>query len=357
MYLEDFHRIVSQTRQEIRDAIDRNLSHPEAFTACPTGLLVRFRDRFVEFAKSGKLLRGVLATTIYRAGGGSESRVALDCAAALEMIHSSILVHDDILDRDDVRRGSPTFHRWFERDPDASDVGEADHYGLGLALAAGDMGVSWGYHVLAGLQVPATVTVRLLKLVTAEIIRVNCAQMYEFRTGLLRTNPDVPEIMSVYADKTGRYSMVMPMTVGAELAHTDDAIVKLLRAYGAALGLLYQLKDDELAVFGDTGTTGKAVGNDVRENKKTVLRQLLMRNLRGRDRQKAESMFGKSDLGRSDIDQLKDLIDSSGTGRKLAHLMDSLQREAEDIVQALPYAPAYKRFLLGLAEYCRTRSS
>ena len=40
---------------------------------------------------------------------------------------------------------------------------------------------------------------------------------------------------------------------------------------GDALGMVFQLRDDVLGVFGNPETTGKPAGDDIREGKRTAL--------------------------------------------------------------------------------------
>lgn len=66
-------------------------------------------------------------------------RKALDCACALEMIHTYSLIHDDLpsMDDDDFRRGLPTLHKVF---------GEA------VAILTGDYLLTYAFEVLAQIS-------------------------------------------------------------------------------------------------------------------------------------------------------------------------------------------------------------
>jgi geranylgeranyl diphosphate synthase type I len=47
--------------------------------------------------------------------------------------------------------------------------------------------------------------------------------------------------------------------------------VSVLRAYGADIGVAFQLRDDLLGVYGDPAVTGKPAGDDLLEGKRTLL--------------------------------------------------------------------------------------
>lgn len=62
----------------------------------------------------GKRVRGVMLLLV-TAGLGQDWRKAMDCAVAVEMVHTASLIIDDLpsMDDADTRRGQPTSHRKF----------------------------------------------------------------------------------------------------------------------------------------------------------------------------------------------------------------------------------------------------
>ena len=88
----------------------------------------------------GKRIRPVLVMESCAMLGG-DARVALDFAAAVEMVHTYSLIHDDLpcMDNDDLRRGRPTCHKAFDE---------------ATALLAGDGLLTRAFGVLAEAPVP-----------------------------------------------------------------------------------------------------------------------------------------------------------------------------------------------------------
>ena len=64
-----------------------------------------------------------------------------------------------------------------------------------------------------------------------------------------------------------------PLLIGALLAGLDPSgtTAEHLAAFGEDVGIAFQLRDDELGVFGSPQATGKPAGDDLREGKRTVL--------------------------------------------------------------------------------------
>ena len=79
--------------------------------------------------------------------------------------------------------------------------------------------------------------------------------------------------LEVVRRKSARYSVMHPLLIGALQAGAapGDPLHERLSVFGEELGIAFQLRDDELGVFGDPALTGKPVGDDLREGKRTVL--------------------------------------------------------------------------------------
>jgi len=71
---------------------------------------------------------------------------------------------------------------------------------------------------------------------------------------------------------SAQYSVVWPLRIGQILAgRTKDGYDIDIETYGINTGLSFQMADDILSIYGDPKVTGKPVGNDYREGKKTLL--------------------------------------------------------------------------------------
>jgi geranylgeranyl diphosphate synthase type I len=75
--------------------------------------------------------------------------------------------------------------------------------------------------------------------------------------------------MAMCAGKTGAL-LGCAASIGAVLAGAPDATVGALRDFGNHLGLAFQAVDDLLGIWGDPDRTGKPVGSDLRQRKKTL---------------------------------------------------------------------------------------
>ena len=59
------------------------------------------------------------------------------------------------------------------------------------------------------------------------------------------------------------------------------------------LGIIFQIKDDELGLFGKTEDTGKNPGADLQENKKTLHIAMLLTKASESEKEKIKNILGK----------------------------------------------------------------
>ena len=84
-----------------------------------------------------------------------------------------------------------------------------------------------------------------------------------------RRSVSVEECMGMSTAKTGAL-LGCAASIGAILAGAPPTTVQALRDFGRHLGVAFQAVDDLLGIWGDPATTGKPIGNDIRQRKKSM---------------------------------------------------------------------------------------
>lgn len=218
--------------------------------------LIPIIEAMQELSVGGKRLRAMLVILGYELGGGKVNDSVIQAAAMMEIFHLGLLIQDDFMDRDEMRRGVKTL---IARYPDR-------HVGNFISMLAGDYTFGWCIEVLSNLKSPITNSqiVNAMRVWGKYFTRVGYGQTLD---GLAIA--DEATILQILELKSGEYTCVLPLELGATLGGAEHALVKQLREYGMQLGWVFQLRDDWLAEYGDTVKTGKPVGNDSREGKRT----------------------------------------------------------------------------------------
>lgn len=206
-------------------------------------------------ATGGKMWRGSLLINTYEQLSGQKySPEVLEAAAALELVGTALLIHDDIIDQDELRRGQETLHFQYQQLSHSQKIGES------MAICAGDLIFLMAFGLLSG-ELNSVFSQQLSRTILGEMQDVDFATKIEITQD---------EIFQLYLDKTASYTVSLPLMAGTVLADQNQELILQLKLLGQTLGLIFQIKDDELGLFGDKQQTGKPVGADIREGKKTL---------------------------------------------------------------------------------------
>ncbi|MCX8529111.1 MAG: polyprenyl synthetase family protein [Rhodoluna sp.] len=271
--------------------------------------------------------------------------------ASLEMFHSAALVHDDLLDQSDTRRGAPSIHRRFEQlHKESGWVGSPERFGVAGSVLVGDLMLGWSSEIFGNalLDSPNTenesaaraefskMRVEVMAGQYLDVLEENAAPTRPIEEAVGRAN-------RVILYKTAKYSIEAPLLIGAAFAGASPATLRGLSAFGIPLGMAFQLRDDVLGVFGDPEVTGKPIGDDLREGKRTVLVALTRQSLSSGSGQLFDELLAQRDLTGEQIAFLQQTIMGSGALAKTERMIEELANEslaALDLLEIESYAKA-----------------
>ena len=255
----------------VKTEIDRALTaYFEAFerTESPQPMASELAPAFTALKslvlRGGKRLRGVLLAAAFEASGGGDRAQILPALVGFELLQAYLLIHDDWMDGDLVRRGGPTVHAAL-REAFGTTEGDAQ------AILTGDLAQALALEALTACAVPAERVGRATKAMAVLLRNVTLGQMLDVRGAVERYPERARALDHVYEKKTASYTVTGPLEIGAVLAGAADEKVAHLAAIGRPLGVLFQLRDDVLGVFGDPKVTGKSDSSDLRQGKFTSL--------------------------------------------------------------------------------------
>jgi len=275
----------------------------------------------------------------------------------MELLQSGLLVHDDIMDRDRTRRGQTTvFYQYVQR-AEREGLRDAYHLGEALGICAGDVAYFLAFELLSRLPVSAEASRRALSLCGRELTYVGVAQMQDVVWGASPAVVGEEEVLKLYIYKTGRYTFSLPLALGGVLAETDERTLARLERLGECLGVLFQIRDDELGLFGDPRELGKPVGSDIREGKKTLFYGYLHRHAPPEELRSLEAIFGNPQAGETELNRVRLLLERLGARQAVRELAEAHRREALAIIGELPDPTGCGRGVLGeLLEYTLART-
>jgi geranylgeranyl pyrophosphate synthase len=199
----------------------------------------------------GKRLRAFLPLLVAEALGVEPEKL-LALGAACEMLHNATLVHDDLQDGDLVRRGRMTV--W-------------NRFGMPQAVNLGDAMFYFSVLLCQRLEAPARQRLAMSRRLLVETLRVIDGQEREFALKVKDT-VTLDEYFAMVEGKTSGL-FALPMAGAAELCGASEELVAGLAEAARHMGVLFQVQDDTLDLFGDKGRD--EVGADIAEGKRSAL--------------------------------------------------------------------------------------
>ncbi len=288
-------------------------------------------------SRGGKRLRPISCLASYLAFGGNRMDEILTASLSVEFLHNSSLIHDDIMDRSNKRRGGPAFH--VAASNLIPGVDDGGHLGISLGILGGDSLLEMGVGALISSGFPAekvnsaisTFVSAYRKLIEGQILDLALSRS---------VSPSEDEVLRMLYLKTGAL-LEASLTIGGILAGAGDEELRRVGRVGKRIGIAFQIWDDYLGLYGDPAVTGKPVGSDVREGKRTLLvvKALELADLDGRSL--LLSALGNESLTEEDLERVREIVREVGAldyslgvaeelvGEALAEL-ESLRGSAND---------------------------
>jgi geranylgeranyl diphosphate synthase type I len=294
---------------DIKDELESNASSVNQYIlSLLEGDPIELYRASSHYIKSGgKRLRPFLLIKSSEMFGGNLRR-ALPAAAAVELVHNFSLVHDDIMDNDDMRHSVQTVHK---------------HYGMPLAILAGDILFSKAFELLAvngrAKGISEKAICEMVAKLSSACIQVCEGQATDVRMASMNDelSIDSPQYINMISKKTAAL-FELSCALGVLSAPNSSAIdVERLSWFGRNIGIAFQLVDDLIGITGDPKLTGKAVGNDLREGKKTYPILLALRNAKGENRSKILKIFGRKNASASDLKDAVGTISTIGIDQEI----------------------------------------
>jgi geranylgeranyl diphosphate synthase type I len=267
------------------------------------------------------ILAMLVANAISRKG---EKAVPFGCC--LEMIHNFTLVHDDVMDKDPIRRGRPAVHILYDEP---------------TAIIAGDALFARAYDVLSESKISGEELRELVHIVSETVYLIAEGQQMDI------DNEDKETItIDEYLEMVEKKTAVLFSCAaegGAIIGQGSKKQIADMKECARLFGIGFQIWDDVLGILGDSKKTGKPVGSDIRNGKRTLIIVHALKKLDGPSKDK-------------DI-LLKALGNAKATDAEVAAAIDVLKRigSIDYVTKASQeYAAKANELLMCLPE-CRER--
>lgn len=265
----------------------------------------------------------------------------------IHLLHKRLLLADDIADRDEVRNENPAFHiemkTWMDANEPYQHLSEENRAHFARS-----------YSEVAGIWLQQILTTELIAL-QKEMPSENWHQLaadfnrYAYQTtvaGWITLLDQSQEIVSDSVSRerflrglyqvTGGYSFISPLLMGTAFGSLSQKHRDCILEFGEGVGILFQLRDDTLGIFGDTEVTGKPVGGDVREGKKTLYIQEVWKRISAQDKKRLAKLVGNPEITQAEVEWVRTLVKESGANDAVEATIQEYRERAEKALAHWP---------------------
>lgn len=288
--------------------------------------------RYGKFMK-GKGFRGCLTQLGYECFGGRKKEAILKVSLVVEINHAFLLIHDDIMDQSLLRRGQATIHVQYQklatkRYPRSDSV----RFGTCMGINTGDAGSMLALGLLAQADFPDRLKTKMLARFSQVLLKTAYGQAIDLNYERLAAATE-DQVLQIHRFKTANYTIVGPLQYGAILAGAKENKLAAIEKYGLPIGMAFQLRDDELGLFSDEKTLGKPIGDDIQENKNTLLKIKAWEKANPEEKRFLKKTYGSRYLTKREIDRVRRITVETGA---LAYSQKMTQRLVAAGKKAIP---------------------
>jgi geranylgeranyl diphosphate synthase type I len=309
---------------------------------------------------AGKRIRPFLVITAFNAVGGNHAEGNINRASlAIELLHNGSLLHDDVIDKDETRRGEPSFHVIFRelyKKQREEDHLRAQEFGNAISIFAGDLCFPFAIDSLIQSGFPEELRIRALHAFAEGFREVIDGVILETSMMLNHENDEELYNKMVYL-KTGAL-IRKSVEIGAILGRGTETQIQALVDYCTGLGKAFQIQDDILGVFGDPEELGKPVGGDIREGKQTILLISALQKCTAKQKQRLQALVGNENINDKELEEVQKIIKET---KALQYATKEITKATAEAITALdkakpPLKETQKNQLIALAKYLENRN-
>jgi len=298
--------------------------------------------------RSKRLRPSVLLMACGCFGGEEREQLAVPAAAGVELFHTWTLVHDDLIDNDPTRRRGPTVHvAAGEKSPNPK---RAKEYGRDIAILTGDRQHGWSVTCFLDCAIKCDVAPEVIIRIVNQLQSQVLGQLIEGETldvqfgmedwdkALKLSEEEIERMLWLKTGVLYEFAGWAGALIGRNENCDGDKKVAAIKNFTSNCGTAFQLQDDILGIIGNEQETGKPVGADIREGKKTVIVHEALKNANDEQREVIRRTFEKGkDATDEEVYRVRFLFEELNgikrTQERAAEYIKKAMQEFENIPQ------------------------
>jgi octaprenyl-diphosphate synthase len=244
----------------------------------------------------------------------------------VELLHTATLVHDDVIDEADTRRGFASIR----------------------ALWRNKAGVLMGDYLLAkGLLLTVESSeYHFLEITSTAVRRMSEGELYQLQKSR-QLNIDEASYFRIIADKTASLIATCCEIGAASMLPKgeNEEQRKMLREYGEAVGIAFQIRDDLFDYEKNSSIIGKPVGNDLKDKKLTLPLIHTLSTLEPKEERRIRALIKSGKASDGERGLIMNLVSATGGITYAKKKAEEYSAVARTAIESLPESPAKKSLM------------
>jgi geranylgeranyl diphosphate synthase type I len=244
-------------------------------------------------------------------------------AAALELMHSFLLIQDDIIDRADTRRGKPALHVIAAKK--YAHHSKNPSLGSDVAIVMADILFSLALEIIAVANFDGAVKDSFFRLFSETYERTAYGQILDVLYSRPKELPHADVAGEISSEKTAYYTVVYPLLMGYVLSGGGNKKeIEKIHDFALPLGMAFQVRDDVLGVYGKSDLTGKPSDSDIEEGKLTMLVAHTIQEFNVKDARRFIKLLAAFPKTRKDIRLIRNMMQEAHAYENSIHRLEEL---------------------------------
>ena len=248
---------------------------------------------------------------------GEVNESSYRAASLIELLHTATLVHDDVVDDSNERRGFFSLNALWKNK---------------IAVLVGDFLLSRGLLLSVDNQ-----DFHLLGLVSNAVREMSEGELLQIEKA---RKLDIDEAVYYEIIRKKTASLIASCCAcGAASVTTDKSMIERMQAFGEAVGIAFQIKDD-LFDYGDGSNIGKPTGIDIKEKKMTLPLIYALSNAGRSEKRRVINTVKNNNNDPAKVAGVIDFVIRSGGIQYAEKKMNEYKDKALELLASFPDSPS-----------------
>lgn len=321
------------TLSEIQQPIKSELAEFEKRFKASMKSSVPLLDKIMMYIlkQKGKQMRPLFVLLSAKLNGDIKDSTYV-AASLIELLHTATLVHDDVVDEADERRGMFSLNAVWKNK---------------ISVLAGDYLLSRG--LIATLE---NKEYALLEIVTRAVKEMSEGELLQLEKA--RNFKATEEVYYEIIRKKTASLIASCCACGVSSTGANQEKVDVMWSFGELVGLAFQIKDD-IFDFQQNAKTGKAAGNDIKEQKFTLPLIYALNNSTYLERRKVIKLIKSANTESSTLEFVSKFVVEKGGIEYSKSKMTELVNSAKQLLLSNFDDSEARKYILELVDYAILR--